>query len=367
MRATVDAKLFSNALDKVIKVLQKSSCVPVLEEALVCFSGGHCILTGTNLDTWLTTEVPAQGDDFSFVFYRTANVAKACRRFDGELTLELTETGEGRDRRRELVMSCGSRTGEFHTLFPEDYPEMSQRAPEYSFAVTANAASLLKRINRVRYATCRPGQNADARSTSVQFQDKRIFCLDGLRAAWDTDETLSVPVPFMLPVTSLEHLKLFGDTEVSVQIEDRSVDFSDGTTHLKSKRVESLVFDLESAIPGHFKEEFDLCPDEWLTELTYLKEVLSKGQKPYVRFWGSNLLTCADGCRHQTRVQVDGRSEMEIGFDLHHMMDALRQFKGESCVRMKLTSPISPIVLEVEGRNDCAMVLPVRLKHKMAA
>ena len=58
---------------------------------------------------------------------------------------------------------------------------------------------------------------------------------------------------------------------------------------------------------------------------------------------------------------------MEIGFNLHHMMDALRQFKGESCVRIKLTSPISPIVLEAEGRNDCAMVLPVRLKHAMAA
>ena len=149
MRATVDAKAFSNALDKVSKVLQKSACVPVLEEALICFSNGRCTLTGTSLDAWLTTVIPAQGDDFSFVFYRTANVAKACRRFDGELKLELTETGEGRDRRRELVMSCGSRTGEFHTLFPEDYPEMSRLAPEYSHTVTANAASLLKRVNRV--------------------------------------------------------------------------------------------------------------------------------------------------------------------------------------------------------------------------
>ena len=367
MKATVDAKAFSNALDKVSKVLQKSACVPVLEEALICFSNGRCTLTGTNLDAWLTTEIPAQGDNFSFVFHRTANVAKACRRFDGELKLELTETGEGRDRRCELVMSCGSRTGEFHTLFPEDYPEMSRLAPEYSHTVTANAASLLKRVNRVRYATCRPGQNVDVRSTSVQFQGKRIFCLDGIRAAWDTDETLSVPVPFMLPVTSLEHLKLFGDADVSVEIQDRYIKISDGTTFLKCKRTESLVFDLESAIPSHFEEEFDLCPDEWLTELTYLKEVLSSGQKPYVRFWGGNLLTCADGCRHQTRVQVDGRSEMEIGFNLHHMMDALRQFKGESSVRMKLTSPISPIVLEVEGRNDCAMVLPVRLKHALAA
>ncbi len=367
MRAIVDAKEFSNALDKVSKVLKKSTCVPILEEAMICFSGGRCTLTGTDFDTWLTTEIPARGDDFAFVFHRTVSAAKACRRFDGELTLELTETGEGRDRRRELVMSCGSRAGEFHTLFPEDYPEMPQLAPTYSFTVTANAASLLKRINRVSYATCKPSQGAAVRSTSIQFHDKRIFCLDGLRAAWDMDESLSVPVPFMLPVTSLEHLKLFGDKDVSVQIEDRRVEISDGTTHLKCKRTEALVFDLDSAIPSHFEEEFDLCPDEMLTELTYLKDLLPIGQKPHVRFCGGRLLTGADGCRYQTRVQLDGRSEMEIGFNLHHMIDALRQFKGEPRVRMKLTSPISPIVLEAEGRNDCAMVLPVRLKHALAA
>ena len=64
---------------------------------------------------------------------------------------------------------------------------------------------------------------------------------------------------------------------------------------------------------------------------------------------------------------MDGRSEMEIGLNLHHMTDALRQFKGESQVRMKLTTSISPILLEAEGRNDYALVLPVQLKHVPAA
>ncbi len=65
-------------------------------------------------------EIPARGDDFSFVFHRTANAAKACRRFDGELVLELTEIGEGRDQRLKLCMNCGNRNGEFHAFFPED-------------------------------------------------------------------------------------------------------------------------------------------------------------------------------------------------------------------------------------------------------
>ena len=58
---------------------------------------------------------------------------------------------------------------------------------------------------------------------------------------------------------------------------------------------------------------------------------------------------------------------MEIGFNLHHMADALRQFKGEPRVRMKFRTPASPILLEADGRSDCALVLPVRLKTPMAA
>lgn len=57
----------------------------------------------------------------------------------------------------------------------------------------------------------------------------------------------------------------------------------------------------------------------------------------------------------------------EIGFNLHHMADALRQFKGEPRVRMKFRTPASPILLEADGRSDCALVLPVRLKTPMAA
>ena len=365
MRAVVDAKEFSKALDMVSKVLRKSAYVPALEEALVRFTGGRCILTGTDFDTWLTTELPARGDDFSFVFHRTASAAKVCRRFDGELVLELTETGEGRDRQRKLCMSCGSRDGEFRTLLPEDYPEMPELELECSFS--ANAASLLKRISQIKYATLNASLSTAANRSSIQFSGSRIYCLDGLRAAWSTDDTTPVPKPFMAPAAPLEHLKAFGKQDVSVRLGGRYVDITDETTHLIFRQVEAVPFDLDGAIPSQFHEEVDLCPDEFLAELAYLKDLLPAGQKPYVRFCGGRLLTQANGCRYQTRIRLNGSSEMEIGFNLHHMTDALRQFKGTPCVRMKLTTPVSPILLEAEGRSDCAMVLPVRLKQVPAA
>ena len=66
MRATVDAKAFSEALSNVGRVIQKSA-IPVLEGVLVRFKDGRCFLTGSDFTTWLTMSLPAQGEDFAFV------------------------------------------------------------------------------------------------------------------------------------------------------------------------------------------------------------------------------------------------------------------------------------------------------------
>ena len=365
MRTVVDAKEFSGALDKVSAAAQKSRFVATLDRTLIQFCNGRCILTGTDFETWMTTEIPARGDDLSFVFHRTASAAKACRHFDGELLLELTETGEGRDRQRKLCMSCGSRGSEFLTLLPEYYPEMPE--PELECSFTVNAASLLKRISRIKYATLKSSKGSDAYATSIQFSGNRIYCLDGLRAAWNTDDAVSVPKPFIAPPAPLGHLKVFGKQDVSVRLGKRYVDITDETTHLMFRQVEAVPFDLDSAVPKQFREEVVLCPDEFLAELAYLKDLLPAKQLPYVRFCGGRLLTRANECRCQTSIRLEGSSKIEIGFNLNLMADALRQFKGVPRVRMKLDTPISPILLEAEGRNDCALVLPVHPKYVPAA
>ena len=67
LRATVDAKIFSEALKSVVPILKKSA-IPVLEEVSVRFTGGRCILAATDMTTWIIREIPASGDNFSFVF-----------------------------------------------------------------------------------------------------------------------------------------------------------------------------------------------------------------------------------------------------------------------------------------------------------
>lgn len=71
--------------------------------------------------------------------------------------------------------------------------------------------------------------------------------------------------------------------------------------------------------------------------------------------------------RFTTRVSMVGRCDLTIGFNLRYMLDALKQFRKEPTVRIKLSGPYTPIVVEAEGRSDFALVLPVRLRDEMAA
>ena len=192
MRAMVDARAFSEALHHVSKVIQKST-IPVLEGTLVRFENGRCSLTGMDFTTWLTVSLPSWGDDFSFVLHKPPAAVKACRYFKGELALELP----GNDPKYpEAVFTCGQRSGRFDAYPAEEYPAVPNQEVLGSF--TANAAVLLKRIERVKYAVREPqGYSYRANQTCVQFRENDVFCVDGYRAACDPDPALTFPRPFM--------------------------------------------------------------------------------------------------------------------------------------------------------------------------
>ena len=364
MRAAVDAKEFSQALSKVVKVL-KPSVVPVMEGVLVQIMDGRCTITATDFTTWLTTEVPAVGDDMGFVFQRPKDAARACGHFEGELVLETEEKDTGKNRWLQLTMSCGTRAAQIAAILPEEYPAM--RTEEARHTYTVNAARLLERVEHVKYTLRKPDGKLDAKFTHVQFDGSKVFALDGYRMAWDVDDSLTVHQPFMALPEALGYLKFFGGQEITAIREENYLQLTDGTTTVRTRIEGPFVFNMDGAVPKEFAEEFYVSPKEFLGELDYLKKLVREPSKASVRFSEGRLfMTCAGG-DYSTQVQIDRESKIDFAFALLYMIDALRQFQNEDWVKMKVNSSVAPIILEAEGRSDFAMVLPVRMKQAAAA
>lgn len=363
MRATVDMKAFSEALRKVHMVLKKSP-FPVFEGVYVRFSGGRCILTTTDMNTWMTTEIPAMGGNFSFVLPRSRDVERACRHSAGMLTLELTENNVSKNKDRFIHLTCGPRNGEFDIFPAGDYPETPQVDGEVLFR--ANSARLLERIRRVSYAALKPDPRVNERAICVEFSGSRVYALDGFRAAWD-DGGPDIPIHFMIHAEPLHYLKAFGNREVEFRRAKLWLSVTDGTTTILFRTVECDPFHLDSAIPKSYLEEFSVSPKELLTELEYLNAVTPTSNKLYVYLRGNELFTLSKGRRYSTTLEINRADGMTVGYNLDYLTDAARQFKKETRVTVKISGLHSPLVIEAEDWGDHAMVLPVRVKADAVA
>ena len=126
-------------------------------------------------------------------------------------------------------------------------------------------------------------------------------------------------------------------------------------------------FSLDQAIPREYREEFYFSPGEFLEELDYLKSLIRPKGRPFLRFCDGELSLESGARDGSTTIHLEGQSTIELGFDVQYMIEALKQFEKEQRVKMKVSGPFSPFVLEAEGRNDYALVLPARLRQANAA
>ena len=357
MKNSVDAAAFYKAMTALMEVPSKSS-IRVLREIKVAFDANQCVLSATDLNTWMSVTITASGDSFDFVFRNSANIQKVCRHFDGTLELELQQRGD----ESFLTMRSGGKGGKFPVYEAEECPTWPEFEAKQSY--TANAANILKCVKQVKYAV-------DLRSTrpeyqGVLFQNKHIWAVEGHRAACCDDGGLRVEKPFTVAVPALEHLKVFGNTDIQIDVNERCVTFRNEWIRLTAHCVPNatpLIY--ENIVPQKWKEEFCFHRKDFVQALKYLLACIGKTDKPYVRFENGLLTLRAKDCLYKAAVSISAESSIVFGFDARYMLDALTQFEKQDLVTMRLTSPLGAILL-IAG-NSSAIVLPVRLKEEQKA
>ena len=357
MRSSIDAAAFYKAMTALMEVPSKSS-IRVLREIKVTFDANQCVLSATDLNTWMSVTLPASGDSFDFVFRNSANIQKVCRHFDGTLELELQQRGD----ESFLTMRSGGKGGEFAVYDTEDCPTWPEFEAKQSY--TANAANILKCVKQVKYAV--DLHNTRPEYQGVLFQNKHIWAVEGHRAACCDDGGLDVETPFLVGVPALEQLKAFGDADMQISAADNWVLFQNEHVRLLAKRIQNVTpMTYESVVPQKWNEEFCFHRKDFVQALKYLLACIGKTDKPYVRFENGLLNLRAKDCLYKAAVSISAESSIIFGFDARFMLDALTQFEKQDMVTMQLTGSLGAISL-VAGSSS-AIVLPVRLKEEQKA
>lgn len=133
------------------------------------------------------------------------------------------------------------------------------------------------------------------------------------------------------------------------------------------RTVNETPFNLHSAIPRTYVEEFWVSPKEVLSELNYLNNATPKAKTSQVCLCGNELSMTVHSRKYSTAIDVERQSAQVIMFELRHLTDAFKQFEKEQKVRVKISGDKTPIVIETGDQSSCALILPVPVKKTAAA
>lgn len=352
MKAHVNAAEFYAAMKKVSGALRRSA-VPSLEQIRVDFESGVCRMTASDLALWLSAEIPAEGDSFSFMFSNTAGAVRACRYYRGDMTVELSG-GRGDMKAR---FCAEEKSG----MFPVEDVSMCPICPseEPIGHYVLDVPTLLKRIKKVEYAI-RVSDSKPAMA-GVRFDGNHVWCVDGLRIALNDDPGLTVEQQFILPAYALAHLNAFSAGETELFVGAKYARFASADTKLLIRQlVPSDGLRIENAIPSHSAESYLLDRDKLADAIGYL-EGCSRGMpRPYVFFDGRELILENGDFEFSTVLETKGVSSVKFAFDINMMRDALKQFVDEKTIHVSVSSKFAPIVLRGNGA-DTALLMPVRM------
>ena len=200
-----------------------------------------------------------------------------------------------------------------------------------------------------------------------------LVAIDGYRLALRREavEGVGEPCSFVVPGNALGDLeKLCADTEDPVQINlgDKHISFSIGTTVLISRRLEGDFLDYKKTVPNQFSHR--VRADRQILQRTVerVSLIIDDRVKNPLRCTFANgelRISCATALgKAEDACPLDGDGgNVQIGFNNRYLLDSLKAAPADE-VELGINSGSSPIVLLPAdgGEQFLYMILPVRLK-----
>ena len=257
----------------------------------------------------------------------------------------------------------------------DDYPDLPDVLEGKAIRIPQN--ELKKLIGGTIFAVsdnhARPSHNG------VKFEVKAdsitAVAVDGFRLARRTfhpAEPTGRELSFVVPSGSLKEVeKIVSDTDedVAFTVGTKHILYQMGNTTLICRLLEGEFLDWRRVVPTGSPIKLIANVGDLLSSVERVGLIVSEKYKSPVRcvFSNQELLMRTNNtigaAEDRCSFAGDGK-ELEIGFNVRYLADALRAIPSEE-VTLELTNGLSPIVMTpVDDKQDFAyMVLPVRIKN----
>ena len=366
MRFTCEKSMLVTALNIAGRTVAQKSALSAIE-GIMCKADTGLSFTGYNMETAIIYEIEAEVTEVGQCILPARLFGDIIRRLpEGPVTVVV-------DDGYKVSIRAGYASFTISAEGAEDYPEL----PEVS---TGNAIripqSALKELIGGTIFSVSENQGRPIH-TGVKFEVENdtvsAIAVDGFRLArrtYHTQEETGRNQSFVVPAQGLKEVEKIlqdEDDDVIFTLGGKHILFRMGCATLICRLLEGDFLDWRRVVPTGCPVQLVANVAELTSSLERVGLIVSEKYKSPVRCVFSNQVlqlktnTTIGVAEDRCSFAGDGK-ELEIGFNVRYLCDALRAVPSEE-VTLELTNGLSPIVMTpVDDKHDYAyMVLPVRI------
>ena len=368
MRFTCEKSMLVTGLNITGRAVAQKSSLSVIE-GILCRAGAGLSLTGYNMETAITYQIDAEVADAGECILPAKLFGDIIRRLpEGPVTVVV-------DDNFKVSIRSGYASFTISAENADDYPELPDVGTGRSIVIPQSALKNL--ISGTIFAVSENQGRPIHTGVKFEVEDDRIsaIAVDGFRLArrtYHTEEPTGRTMAYVVPAQGLkevEKILVDGDENVSFTMGQKHIMYQIGNATLICRLLEGEFLDWKKVVPTNCPVKLTAHVSDLVSSIERVGLIVSEKYKSPVRcVFGNQVVylrtnTTIGAAEDQCSLAGDGK-ELEIGFNVRYLADALKAIPSEEVV-LELTNGLSPIVLTpADNKFDYSyMVLPVRIKN----
>ena len=367
MRFTCEKSMLVTGLNITGRTVAQKSALSAIE-GILCRATDRLSLTGYNMETAITYQIDAEVSDAGSCILPAKLFGDIIRRLpEGPVTVVV-------DDNYKVSIRAGYASFTISAESADDYPELPDVGSGRSIRIPQTALKEL--ISGTIFAVSENQGRPIHTGVKFEVEDTTVsaIAVDGFRLArrtFHTEEPTGRTISFVVPSQGLKEVEkiLSEDEDVAFTLGTKHILFQMGSATLICRLLEGDFLDWRKVVPTNCPVKLVANVSDLSSSIERVGLIVSEKYKSPVRCVFSNQVlqlrtnTTIGAAEDRCSIAGDGK-ELEIGFNVRYLADALRAIPSEEVV-LELTNGLSPIVLTpVDEKQDFAyMVLPVRIKN----
>jgi len=366
MKFNIERESLLPALQIVNTVIERRQTLPILSNLLFIIDKNKITLTGTDLEVEIVAAIDLETRESKEITISARKLLDICRSLPEQASLEFLIAEDN------IKIKSGKSRFTLATISAQEFPSTEMKEALIEFDIPQNVLKLLLEDTMFAMAQQDVRYYLNGLLLEVSNNKLRAVATDGHRLALkeiepgiDANNELQIIIP-RKGVSELVRILHTTEEMAHVQINQNHIRVSIPQLQFTSKLIDGRFPDYERVIPEQ-SQQLIIADREKLRQSLNRASILSneKYRGIGVVLQKGNLKAHAHNPEQEEAVEdieIDyNGEEMEIGFNVSYLLDALDAIKTEKVV-LTIKDPSSSCLLLPDGESQCKyVVMPMRL------